>query len=175
MQFGDIGRKGVRDDAVALFAHHLALQIEGEALRFLNVVAAHAPGELDDVRGIDVECCLREHGVDDLGERRKVRFFRVCEALLNDLALAAGAFEIVIHVAEAGVGHGLDAVKVLLPGLLQVVGRRVFRDASLQTRLRDVGIHVIKLGLRHVNVYTTEHVNGVCDGLPVEGDVVLDV
>ena len=95
--------------------------------------------------------------------------------MLNDLALAAGALEIIVHVAEAGVGHGLDAVEVLLPGLLQVVGRGVFRDASLQTRLRDVGIHVIKLGLRHVNVYTTEHVNGVRDGLPVEGDVVLDV
>ena len=172
----DIGLQCRRDDACALLAHHLILQVFREADGLADVVAGDALRELDDVCGVDVEGHLREHGVDYLREGREVGLLREVEALRDHFALALRTLEIAVHVAEAGVGHGLDAVQVLRAGLLDVHGGRVLcADAGLQAGFVNVGIHIVESCLRDVDVHAAEEVDDVRHGLPVEGDVILDV
>ena len=172
----DIGLQCRRDDACALLPHHLILQILREADGLADVVARDALCELDDVGGVDVEGHLREHGVDDLREGREVGLLREVEALRDDFTLALRTLEVAVHVAKAGVGHGLDAVQVLRAVLLDVHGGRVLcADAGLQAGFVNVGIHIVESRLRDVDVHTAEEVDDVCHGLPVEGDVILDV
>ena len=172
----DIGLQCRRNDACALLPHHLILQVLREADGLTDVVAGDALRELDDVGGVDVEGHLWEHGVDDLREGREVGLLREVEALRDDFTLTLRTLEIAVHVAEAGVGHGLDAVQVLRAGLLDVHGGRVLcADAGLQAGFVNVGIHIVESCLRDVDVHAAEEVDDVRHGLPVEGDVILDV
>lgn len=172
----DIGLKCRRDDAGALLAHHLILQVLREADGLADVVAGDALRELDDVGSVDVKGHLREHGVDDLREGREVGLLCEVEALRDDFTLALRTLEIAVHVAEAGVSHGLDAVQVLRAGVLDVHGGRVLcADAGLQAGFVDVGIHIVESRLRDVDVHAAEEVDDIRHGLPVEGDVILDI
>lgn len=172
----DIGLECRRDDAGALLAHHLILQVLRKADGLADVVAGDALRELDDVGGVDVEGHLRKHGVDDLREGREVGLLREVEALRDNFTLALRTLEIAVHVTEAGVGHGLDAVQVLRAGVLDIHrGRVLCADAGLQAGFVDVGIHIVESRLRDVDVHAAEEVDDVRHGLPVEGDVILDV
>ena len=104
--------------AVALAAHVGIASGRRESHRISDGIIRHIPRQRDQVVKPDTGHDLRKYYLHNVVDHGEVRLFHLIKAELDNQPLALGPGKIRIHFAQSGIGHCLDAVQVIQPGLL---------------------------------------------------------
>ena len=101
----------------------------------------------------------------------KIRSFGFLHGLSEHLTLALRPVKVGVHQTQSRVSYCLNTIQMVHAAVLQLIGTNTGGIYGFC----DKGIDIGKFLITDFDVYTTQHVDGIHNGFPVEGRIIINV